>query len=434
MGEQAQYRHLVTRAEYAPNTRIAPLVPLVPLAPLAGSARARQSRAMTDTARDQIPADIRARLNAARVEPQAFAREQAAFGRCWTVLGMADLVTARDDWFTATLGGRAVVVQRFEQGLAGFENKCAHRAYPLRNGPRGNGPLVCGFHHWRYNHEGLALGIPHCPEMFGKTPRDMDARLERVDVAQVGAFIFGRFSDPDGPTIEEWLGPALPILKHISGFMGKDSGRLACDVAANWRFVKEISLDDYHLVAVHPSTFGKHGYIPEDGAFYTRFGAHSAYFRGGDADSLPQMVRECEDGSFFPQRYRIMQLFPTTVISFAHALNYLGEPYWYVIVQTIVPEAHDRSRTLLRYFAVPHPPTSSRLRRFLRWLAWPSVNLAFRFVARRVHLEDNEACAALQRVARADDPAPRLARHEQRVGWFEEICARVLKGERPRAS
>lgn len=383
---------------------------------------------------DTLTPEMWQQLHAAQVEPEAFAQEQAALGRCWTFLGFAHQVPARNDWFTATLGGRTIFVQRFEpgvgsEGLAAFENRCAHRGYPLKIGEKGNGPVLCGFHHWRYNNEGLALGIPHCPEMFGCTPREMNARLEPVELALCGEFIFGRFGS--GPTLEAWLGPAYSILRHISGYMHKPAGMIDCRIAANWRTVMEISLDDYHIVAVHPATFGKEGYIPAEEAFYTRFGAHSAYFRGGDAESLPQMVRDCEAGTFFPQRYRILQLFPSLVVTFVHAIDYLGEGYWYTIVLQIIPEGPGRTRSRSRYFPIPHPPTTSRLRRWLRALALVSLNPAFGFNVRRVNKEDNVACEHLQSGVQKNDPPPRLARHEQRIGWFAQAYARVMRGETP---
>ncbi|WP_367268032.1 hypothetical protein [Reyranella sp.] len=30
---------------------------------------------------------------------------------------------------------------------------------------------------------------------------------------------------------------------------------------ANWKFCHQINLDDYHIVAVHPGTLGKQGYL-----------------------------------------------------------------------------------------------------------------------------------------------------------------------------
>lgn len=373
-------------------------------------------------------------LRAAQLDPAAFADEQAALGRCWTFLGFAHQVSARNDWFTATLGGRAIFVQRFEpgagaEGLAAFENRCAHRGYPLKIVEKGNGPVLCGFHHWRYNQEGLALGIPKCPEMFGCTPREMNARLDPVALALCGGLIFGRFGD--GPTLEAWLGPAFPILAQLTRGISAGTPRFDCAVAAHWRFMMEISLDDYHVVAVHPETFGKDGYIPHDTIHYARFGAHSAYIAGGTPETLHEWAQACAEGRYTPQRYRILQVFPGLIVSVAKALDYLGESYWMLVFQTLTPQAQDR--TASRSFFVPLAPTSPApaWRRAARWLAWLSIAPLFRHYARKVHREDNAACESLQRAATKNAPPPRLARQEERVGWLMQACARVMRGETP---
>ncbi len=115
----------------------------------------------------------------AMTDPAAFAQEQAMIGHVWISWAFASGNPATNDWFTVQLGGRSIFVQRFEQGLRAFENRCAHRFFPLRTAPRGNGAIVCGFHHWRYNADGQALGIPKCIEMYGRPRATFGARLER---------------------------------------------------------------------------------------------------------------------------------------------------------------------------------------------------------------------------------------------------------------
>ncbi|HEV7324985.1 MAG TPA: Rieske 2Fe-2S domain-containing protein [Bosea sp. (in: a-proteobacteria)] len=379
---------------------------------------------------DVLPAAMRALLNAARVDPDAFVAERKALETCWTFLGFEHQVAGEDDWFRSELGGRSIVVQRFSQGIAAFENKCAHRGYPLRQDDSGNGPLLCGFHHWRYNHEGLALGIPNCVDMFGKTPREIDARLKPVELAQAGGLIFGRFADRGGPSLEEWLGPAFPILRHVFSVMPKQTGRTSFDVKTHWRYIHEISLDDYHIVAIHPSTFGAHGYLPGEETRYEQIGPHSMFFRAGDENSLQDMVAQCEDGAFFPPRYRILQVFPGLVVSFTPATRLFGEGYWYVVVLHIIPVAHDRSKLVTYSFRAAQPETTQRWRRIARRLAWPVIDPIFAFYARRVMREDNAACELLQAHAAADDPPPRLAAHEERIGWFEEAYALAVSGVR----
>jgi phenylpropionate dioxygenase-like ring-hydroxylating dioxygenase large terminal subunit len=149
-------------------------------------------------------------------DPAFFAREQAQLGKLWTLLGLTTDIPGDGDWFRASLGGQSVFVQRFGDTLRGFENVCMHRFYPLRTADRGNGPIRCGFHHWQYNKDGLAVGIPKCQEMFGVTPRELNARLTPIEIATCGILIFGRFGSPKHPeTLEDYLADGFPILRAM---------------------------------------------------------------------------------------------------------------------------------------------------------------------------------------------------------------------------
>ncbi|HYX01164.1 MAG TPA: Rieske 2Fe-2S domain-containing protein, partial [Reyranella sp.] len=96
------------------------------------------------------------------VDADAFEHEQTCLAHAWTFLGLTGGVANDGDWFTATLATRSVFVQRFGAELRGFENICPHRGYPMRVGERGNGPLLCGYHHWLYDGDGRLAGAPLC--------------------------------------------------------------------------------------------------------------------------------------------------------------------------------------------------------------------------------------------------------------------------------
>jgi phenylpropionate dioxygenase-like ring-hydroxylating dioxygenase large terminal subunit len=139
--------------------------------------------------------------------PGAFAQEQARLAHVWTFLGFAQDLGRNGDWIRASIATRSVFVQRFGSELRGFENLCAHRFYPLRTADSGNGPVVCGFHHWRYDKEGQALGIPACEDTFGMVSRALDARLNPIEIATCGALVFGRFPAPHATqSLEAYLG------------------------------------------------------------------------------------------------------------------------------------------------------------------------------------------------------------------------------------
>jgi phenylpropionate dioxygenase-like ring-hydroxylating dioxygenase large terminal subunit len=355
-------------------------------------------------------------------DPAFFEREQAQLGTFWTLLGLTTDTPRDGDWFRASLGGRSVFVQRFGDTLRGFENVCMHRFYPLRTADRGNGPIRCGFHHWQYNKDGLAVGIPKCLEMFGVTPRELNARLTPIEIATCGSLIFGRFASPEHQeTLEDYLADGFPILQAMWSLQ-RAPYTISTTITANWKFGLHISLDDYHLVAVHPSTFGKNGYLATNSVCYFRFGAHSAYFHGADENALADMVSDCRQGSYQPPDYRIFQFFPNLI-----AVHFEAARNWFVLIQQYVPLAADR--TLLRswYCRAPFKPAErGTTHRLLRIAAAPWLPLIVPFYMRKITSEDNAVCERMQPQARHMRGRPILGRHEERIGWFEETYAQAL--------
>src|ERR1700677_220525 len=123
------------------------------------------------------------------VDDAAFRHEQAQLAGIWTFLGHTDDVAKDGDWFRTSIATRSVFVQRFGTELRGFENRCAHRSFPLRNVDKGNGPIVCGFHHWRYDKNGQAFGIPQCIPLFGASPSELVASLNPVEIDTCGSLV-----------------------------------------------------------------------------------------------------------------------------------------------------------------------------------------------------------------------------------------------------
>lgn len=356
----------------------------------------------------------------------AFGREQMQLARVWTFLGHTWDVAKDSDWFRATIATRSVFVQRFGNELRGFENRCIHRSYPLRTRDKGNGPIRCGFHHWRYDAEGRAVEIPQCEQLFGITPQEMGARLNRVQIATCGALIFGRFQAPgDNETLEEYLGEAFPIFQAMWPPSVKPQF-LTGPVKANWRLCFQVAVEDYHVVAVHKGVFGKDGYLKRENIGYFRWGLHSAFFTTPEPDAFAKMAAECRVGTWRSANYRVFHIFPNLTIS-----HYRTDgQHWYVMAMQYSAVATDR--TLMRAWfnhapfppGLPHPwyepivgPFKDRAR--------PAI---VRYYSKKVLSQDTGVCEKLQTVARQINPAPILGGLEERIGWLEDSYQKIVRG------
>ncbi len=358
------------------------------------------------------------------IDDRQFQNEQSRLSRQWTLLGLTSDAAGDGDWFRATLGTRSVFVQRFGSELKGFANRCAHRSFPLRTADKGNGPVVCGFHHWRYDRDGRAIGIPMCQELFGKTPREMDARLTPIDIATCGAFVFGRFAGGTaGASLEHFLADGFSILAAMSKSAAKPH-QLVRNVKANWRLCFQISVEDYHLAAVHPGTFGKAGYLRRDSIGYFRFGAHSAYFTNPDPDALTKMAAACRNGAWRSADYRVFHIFPNLTVAHFRA----DGQNWFILVLQYVPVGADRSTMRVWFYPAPFAARPVWYNRWLSPLTRPVRALAVRHYVGKILSEDNEVCEKLQAVAGQIQNPPRLGALEERLAWFEEAYAWATSG------
>ncbi len=351
-----------------------------------------------------------------------FAEEQRRLGEIWTLLGVATDVASDGDWIRATLGGRSVFVQRFGDELRAYENVCAHRFAPLRTADKGNGVVRCGFHHWQYNKDGHAVGIPKCKEMFGVTPGELGARLTPVELATCGTLIFGRFAGSrHRESLAEAMGDAFDILHTLC--TPADSPRtLTTQIGANWKLLVQINLDDYHLVAVHPDTFGKGGYLRADAPHYYRLGRNSAYLYDGNDDSLRVAADDCRRGTYSPTGFQIFLLFPNTLV-----VNMDTGPVRQVVVLQYLAESHDKTRSRVWYFRQPiASPPRTGWRRLADVIAAPFVPYVLRYFLRKLFGEDNAVCEGIQSVAGAVARPPILGLHETRINWFNETYADLM--------
>ncbi|MCT0200808.1 Rieske 2Fe-2S domain-containing protein [Synechococcus sp. CS-1325] len=389
-------------------------------------------------------------------DPEAFANEQACFRPIWTLLGLTTDIPSDNDWIRCNLGGSSVFVQRFGTTIRGFENICRHRFHPIRTKAKGSGMVRCDFHHWVYNQAGEAVGIPQCKKLFGGTPRELGVRLRPVEIATCGFLIFGRFSEQPAtapgsaePTereqsatsgaesLQEYLAEAWPILAAICQV--NNPPHTACSsVKANWKLLYELTLEEYHLFAVHPSTFrmlfsvdpahfGTTGYLKPEHAHYPRFGRHSAFFFKGKPGNLTAMAGDCRDGSYRPSGYRILQIFPNLLINHYQVLQ-----SWYVSITQYVPEAHDRTSVRSWFFQAPFPiEDRSWFHSLLRRITEPWLPFFVGPNLRRLTGEDHAVCETLQPIAGQITASPLLGGEEQRIGWFRQAYGAVLGGEDP---
>ena len=122
----------------------------------------------------------------------------------WYVAAFAEEVTG--NLLARRILDEPIVMYRTAEGTAvGLADRCVHRRYPLSSGSLNeNGDLVCGYHGFTYNPDGLCVAVP----AQQRIPRS--AKVASYPLVEKDRFIWVWIGDPDLADVD--LIPSLPFL------------------------------------------------------------------------------------------------------------------------------------------------------------------------------------------------------------------------------
>lgn len=179
------------------------------------------------------------------------------FEPSWLCVGFIDELENHNDFITAQIGDRGIVVQNFHGQLRAFRNVCTHRYSRIQTLRCGNRPLQCPYHGWTYDAQGIPVGIPMNKQCFNFQDEDKQRlALETFSVDSVGHFVFVRMSKI-GPSLKEFLGNFYADLQHVSDVCTDRFESASFEWAANWKVGMDNAAEGYHVPLVHPDTFGQ---------------------------------------------------------------------------------------------------------------------------------------------------------------------------------
>lgn len=160
--------------------------------------------------------------------------------KAWYVAATSDEIT--DSPLGRRLLGADVVLWRTADGsVVAFENRCAHRAFPLSHSRIDGDRLICGYHGCTYDTAGSCVHIPSQPQV----PSGMRVRVYPVL--------------EDAPFVWIWLGPpatAAGIRPPRAPWVNEPGWTTFHDawrVDANYLMVHEHLLDFSYAPVVHGS-------------------------------------------------------------------------------------------------------------------------------------------------------------------------------------
>jgi len=339
--------------------------------------------------------------------PQYFAAEMEALAASsWQYLCTTDDLANNNDWVRRKVFGIDLFVQNFKAELRGYHNVCQHRGFPLRREPRGNGIVQCAFHAWTYNRDGVPMGVARNEELFGLSrEQKQDLALPKVRVATVGRFVFVALAD-SVPPIEEFLGRYAALFRTLSAHIRSPRHRWTGRTQANWKLCYEVTLDDYHVAFVHPSSGWD---IPAWGCVYEREGHHTHLLRRRTADwQFATFWDDIHRGEYEFRGHKIHQAFPNLLLAAGQRMLLL------TLFSPVAPDVTEVEDIIfdLEGDEVDEP-----------W--WEDLAKGHR----QVSDEDRMVAESQQETIGQFARRPTLGALETRVGWFQDSYEALVGAE-----
>jgi carnitine monooxygenase subunit len=181
--------------------------------------------------------------------------KQNVFLNHWQIVcHVSDLPKAGDYQTLDLLGERAVVVRGEDGELRAFRNMCRHRGSRVVPDDHGSckGALVCPFHGWVYNLDGTLRG-PARPKSFPDFDRKTMG-LKPLELEVWEGFVLVRFKPGPQPSVAEVMAPFLAEARaYASPTMVPTVGMETSTIGVNWKSVRDVDNEGYHVAMAHPA-------------------------------------------------------------------------------------------------------------------------------------------------------------------------------------
>jgi phenylpropionate dioxygenase-like ring-hydroxylating dioxygenase large terminal subunit len=246
------------------------------------------------------------------------------FRRCWQLVCHASDLPSPGDFMTFdVVGERAIVIRGKDGQIRGFHNLCRHRGSRIVREAQGHcdGAIVCPFHGWAYEFDGRLRGVSRRHTLPALDPAEHG--LIPIETEVWMGFIFVRFLPSDQPSIADML---APLADQIAPYRLEDlrplGGVWTEQMAANWKAVRDVDNEGYHVAVAHPSLQDLYGDNYKDD-YAPLQGMVPAFSRFKEGNARQWSVRAYRnilpEASHLPESHRRawfdIGIFPNQVIS-----------------------------------------------------------------------------------------------------------------------
>lgn len=172
----------------------------------------------------------------------------------WFLIGHKCEFEKSYDFKTVEIFGKPIVIYKFDKGLKAFSNVCLHRGSIIKEKKFGNERFFCPYHLWSYDENGNIKNIPLKTKCFNNIKNISKLSLQKWKIEMCGEFIFVSNSE-NKVNLKNFLDKDFNKLKNISHKIKKKVSSSDWVWNSNWKLCVENSVDEYHAVFVHKTTF-----------------------------------------------------------------------------------------------------------------------------------------------------------------------------------
>jgi len=181
----------------------------------------------------------------------------------WQAVCHSNDIPNAGDFVTLDMVGERALVLRGQDGIVrAFHNLCRHRGSRVVADTHGTckSAIICPFHGWAYNLDGTLRGAAQPATLPKLDPVEMGLKPLEMDIWN--GFVFVRFKPGPQPRVSEVMARCAPELDQyaMADMVPDGKGFWTTPVAANWKCVRDVDNEGYHVPMAHPGLadlFGK---------------------------------------------------------------------------------------------------------------------------------------------------------------------------------
>jgi phenylpropionate dioxygenase-like ring-hydroxylating dioxygenase large terminal subunit len=338
------------------------------------------------------------------------------FNRIWHFAGFKSDFLNDNDFVTLKIANKPIVVQNVRGNIKSFLNVCSHRFSIIQKEKFGNRPMVCPYHGWAYDKNGIPSGIPKRPLFKKFTNEELcEMKLKEFKVSFCGNLCFVSLLDNIEP-LQDFLGVFFKELEIMSLSLGNRIDVNSMEIEANWKVIVENTLESYHVRLIHSETLAKLEPSGLDFCFDKNNSSWTSNLNiAKNKGGYKKIDRYFKPRKYDIEGYKHILVFPNLLISSTHGISFN-----YSLVEPITPDL----TKFTSFVFTTASDSKSQLPIIINAFEESLINFN-----RQIFEEDKAVCQIVQQGTKHTHLLGKLSEEEERVYHFQKTYLEYLKNE-----